>query len=60
MPKLFKAADLETERGWRWLMEDFGHVWFAIDGIYYFLFPLDAHRYCPCRISPSTVCGEVF
>lgn len=51
MPKLFKTTDLETERGWRWLMEDFGHVWFAIDGAYYFLFPLGTHRYGLCHYS---------
>lgn len=47
-PELFKTSDLETERGWRWLMEDFGHIWFALDETYYFLFPEGKHRYGLC------------
>ena len=45
LPQLFKTTDLETEHGWRWLMEDFVHIWFHIDDTYYFLFPEGAHRY---------------
>ena len=47
-PELFKTTDLETEHGWRWLMEDFGHIWFHIVDTYYFLFPEGAHRYGLC------------
>ena len=48
MPELFKTSDLKTERGWRWLMDDYGHIWFHIDGTYYFLFPEGAHKYGLC------------
>ena len=47
-PELFKTTDLETEHGWRWLLDDCGHVWFHIDGTYYFLFPEGAHKYGLC------------
>lgn len=47
-PELFKTTDLETERGWRWLMEDSGHVWFFIDGTYWFLFPNGGSSYGLC------------
>ena len=35
-PELYKTTDLETEHGWKWLMDAAGHVWFHIDGTYYF------------------------
>lgn len=47
-PELFKTSDLETELGWRWLLEDSGHIWFHIDGTYYFLFPEGSHKYGLC------------
>ena len=47
-PEVFKTTDLETEHGWRCLMEDYGHIWFHIDSRYYFLFPEGTHRYGLC------------
>lgn len=47
-PELFKVDDLNTYRQWYTLMEDFGHVWFHVDGMYYFLFPLGPHKYGLC------------
>ena len=47
-PELFKTTDLETEHGWKWLMDAAGHVWFHIDGTYYFLFPNGGRSYGLC------------
>ena len=47
-PELFKTSDLETERGWKWLMDDSGHVWFYIDDTYWFLFPNGGGAYGLC------------
>lgn len=47
-PELYKANDLMTYRQWITLMEEFGHIWFYLDGSYYFLFPLGDHRYGMC------------
>lgn len=47
-PELFKVDDLNTYRQWFTLMEDFGHIWFHVDGTYYFLFPLGPHKYGLC------------
>ena len=47
-PELFKVNDLNTYYQWFTLMEDFGHIWFHVDGTYYFLFPLGPHKYGLC------------
>lgn len=47
-PELFETTDLQSEQGWRWLLEDSGHIWFHIDGTYYFLFPEGSHKYGLC------------
>ena len=39
-----RASDLQTEEDWRVLLEDFGHIWFVLDGQRYFVFPEGPHR----------------
>lgn len=47
-PTPSKCQTLTTREGWIWLMEDYGHVWFYLDGKYYFLFPEGPHKYGLC------------
>ena len=47
-PALYKVTDLNTYRQWFTLMEDYGHIWFYVDGNYYFLFPEGPHKYGLC------------
>lgn len=46
--RLRRAPDLQTEADWRVLLEDYGHVWFVLDGQRYFVFPEGPHRYGLC------------
>ena len=48
MPELFKTTDLDSEHGWRWLIDAVGHVWFYIDGTYWFLFPAGERKFGLC------------
>lgn len=43
-----RASDLQTEEDWRVLLEEFGHIWFVLDGQRYFVFPEGPHRYGLC------------
>lgn len=52
-PEVFEVGDLKTYTDWRWLMEDFGHIWFFIDDTYWFLFPLGRHKYGLCYYEDS-------
>ena len=47
-PELYKCNDLKTYGQWFSLMEEYGHIWFHIDGTYYFLFPEGLHKYGLC------------
>ena len=47
-PELYKVNDLKTYDQWFSLMEGYGHIWFHVDGAYYFLFPLGPHKYGLC------------
>ena len=47
-PELYRVDDLKTYDQWYSLMEDFGHIWFYVDGTYYFLFPEGPHKYGLC------------
>lgn len=47
-PVLYKVNDLNTYEQWFSMMEGYGHIWFYIDGVYYFLFPEGAHKYGLC------------
>ncbi len=47
-PELYKTEDLRTYREWFSFLRDCGHVWFSIDGEYYFIFPQGPHRYGLC------------
>lgn len=47
-PELYKTEDLRTYAEWFSFLEDYGHVWFNIDGEYYFLFPEGPHKYGLC------------
>lgn len=48
-PELFKPSRLQTKEGWLELLEEFGHVWFALDGVRWFVFPEGPHKYGLCR-----------
>ena len=48
-PELFKPSRLQTKEGWLELLEEFGHVWFALDGMRWFVFPEGPHKYGLCR-----------
>ncbi len=52
-PKLFRASDLCTEKDWRWHLEDSGHIWFWLDGRYYFVFPEGEHKFGLCYYEDS-------
>ena len=47
-PELYRVDDLHTYRQWYSLMEEYGHIWFYVDGTYYFLFPEGPHKYGLC------------
>lgn len=42
---LFRDKSLQTGEDWKYVFETFGHVWFALDGQRYFVFPEGPHRY---------------
>ncbi len=46
-PELHRVNDLHTYRQWYSLMEEYGHIWFYVDGTYYFL-PGRADKYGLC------------
>lgn len=48
-PELFKPSRLQTKEVWLELLEEFGHVWFALDGVRWFVFPEGPHKYGLCR-----------
>ena len=48
-PELFKPSRLQTKEGWLELLEEFGHVWFALDGVRWFVFLEGPHKYGLCR-----------
>ena len=47
--KLRKTESTQTEDGWVDLLESYGHVWFSLDGVLYFVFPEGPHKYGFCR-----------
>lgn len=46
--KIFKPSDLQSKESWLELLETFGHIWFTLDGIFYFVFPEGPHKYGMC------------
>ena len=46
---LFRDESLKTDADWKYVLETFGHVWFALDGIRWFVFPEGPHKYGLCR-----------
>lgn len=47
--KMRKTKSTQTETGWIDLLESYGHVWFALDGVRWFVFPEGPHKYGLCR-----------
>lgn len=47
-PELFRDEALSTVEGWTYVLKSYGHVWFAIDGVRYFVFPMGPHAYGLC------------
>ncbi len=46
---LFRDESLKTESDWKYVLETFGHIWFSLDGIRWFVFPEGPHKYGFCR-----------
>lgn len=46
---LFRDDSLKTESDWKCVLESFGHVWFALDGVRWFVFPEGPHKYGLCH-----------
>ena len=53
-PRLYKPSRLQTKEGWIELLEDYGHVWFTLDGVFYFVFPEGPHKYGMCLREDET------
>lgn len=47
-PELYRTEDLHTYADWLSFLVDYGHIWFYLDGTYYFLFPEGPHKYGLC------------
>lgn len=47
-PRLYRASNLQTESDWREALLEYGHIWFTLDGIFYFVFPEGPHKYGMC------------
>ena len=46
--EFYKSTRLQTKEGWLELLEDYGHIWFAMDGVRWFIFPEGPHKYGLC------------
>lgn len=47
-PSLYKTEAVHDVRELKDFLSSYGHLWFSIDGEYYFLFPTVEHRYGLC------------
>lgn len=47
-PELYRTEDLRSYAEWLLFLAEYGHVWFYLDGQYYFLFPEGPHKYGLC------------
>ena len=52
--ELFRDMALTTCDGWRHVLKSYGHVWFSLDGVRYFVFPEGPHSYGLCLAEDET------
>lgn len=46
--ELFRDEVLRTVDGWVYVLKSYGHIWFSLDGVRYFVFPIGPHAYGLC------------
>lgn len=47
-PRLYRASNLQTASDWQEALREYGHIWFSLDGVFYFVFPEGPHKYGMC------------
>ena len=48
LPELIDYDSHKTREGWDWMLDEIGHVWFAVDGRYYSISPEGNGRFGLC------------